>query len=264
MGWLEGQTALVTGAGNGIGRAVVERYLAEGAAGVCVLDRKAEGLKELEALYPGKIVSVVGDVRDFEPHRAAVEAAVAAFGKLDILVGNAGVFDFHRPLHSYTPETLVETLDELYAINIRGYLFSAMAAREALLASKGAAVFTASVASLHPAGGGIAYTTSKHAVAGVIRRLAYEWAPDIRVNGVGPGGTMTALGGTEALGQQDRTVSDKGDEKRAMIAAHLPLRFAQEPEDHAGVYVLLASRANSRAITGEIFMSDGGVGLRRA
>jgi cis-3,4-dihydrophenanthrene-3,4-diol dehydrogenase len=262
MGWLEGNVAVVTGAASGIGRAVVRRYIAEGAAGVSALDRNGEALADLAAEFPGKVVATVGDVRDYAPHQQAVAAAIQTFGKLDTLVGNAGIFDFHRPLASYTPDALTATLDEVMAINVRGYLYSAMAAREALIASRGAMIFTASVASLHAGGGGVAYTLSKHAVAGVIHRLAYELAPDVRVNGVGPGGTLTNLSGAEALGHRDRSVAARAAETEARMIAHVPLKAAQRPEDHAGLYVLLASRRDSGATTGELFMSDGGIGIR--
>jgi NAD(P)-dependent dehydrogenase (short-subunit alcohol dehydrogenase family) len=90
-----------------------------------------------------------------------------------------------RPLASYSAETLAATMDELLAINVRGYLYAAMAAREALLQSRGSIIFTGSVASFNAGGGGIVYTLAKHAVVGVVRQLALELAPDIRVNCVG-------------------------------------------------------------------------------
>jgi cis-3,4-dihydrophenanthrene-3,4-diol dehydrogenase len=84
----------------------------------------------------------------------------------------------------------------------------------------------------------------------------------VRVNGVAPGGTLTNLSGTDALGHGKRSIADKAAEAKKRIAAAVPLRFAQKPEDHAGLYVLLASRENSSATTGEVFMSDGGIGIR--
>ncbi len=261
-GWLEGQVAMVTGAANGIGRAVVERYLQEGARCVICVDCVATGLEELAARYPARIETVVGDVRDYTTHERAVELAVNLHGGLDVLVGNAGVFDFRRPLRSYTPESMIATMDELFAINIRGYLFAAMAARKALADSRGSMIFTASVASFHAGGGGILYTMGKHALVGMIRQLALELAPDIRVNGVGPGGTLTGMHGTHALGQDQRTIGVDPQAFDARVGAAVPLGFAQRPQDHAALYVLLASRDNARAITGEIFMSDGGMGAR--
>ncbi len=260
MGWLDGYSAVVTGGAGGIGRAVSDRFVAEG-AGVCVLDRDEAAVAALEASSAGHMRGVAGDVRDYASHAHAVEAATAAFGKLDVLVANAGVFDFNRPLAAYDPQTLTAALDELLAINLRGYLFAVMAAREALRSSGGSVILTVSIAGFHAGCGGIAYTAAKHAVVGVVRQLALELAPEIRVNGVGPGGTLTDLRGTEALGHAARTI--RGIPAVAeRIAASVPLQLAQRPEDHAGLYVLLASRENARAITGEVLMSDGGVGVR--
>jgi cis-3,4-dihydrophenanthrene-3,4-diol dehydrogenase len=262
MGWLTGDVAAITGGGSGIGLAVARRFLVEGAAGVAILDRDVSAAAALEKDYSGRIVTIRGDVRDYAAHAEMIERATRTFGKLDVLVGNAGVFDFHRPLESYSPETLVATFDEIFTINLRGYMMAAMAARPALKESRGCMIFTASVASFHAGGGGVLYTAVKHAVAGMIRQLAKEMAPDIRVNGVGPGGTLTNLSGTDALGHGSRSLADKAAEAKERIAAAVPLRFAQTAEDHTGLYVLLASRENSRATTGEIFMSDGGVGIR--
>jgi len=262
MGWLENSTAIITGAADGIGRAVALRYLEEGAKGVVVLDRNLDPLSEALAAHPDRLIAVQGDVRDYQAHARAVDLAVRKFGSLDVLVGNAGVFDFRRPLHSYSPETLGQTLDEIFAINLRGNLFAAHAARDALIASKGSMIFTTSVAGLHAGGGGVVYTSSKHAIVGMIRQLAADMAPDVRVNGVGPGGTLTSLRGSEALGQETRSMADSHEALSERIGNAVPLRFAQDPEDHAGLYVLLASRRNARAITGEVLMSDGGIGIR--
>jgi cis-3,4-dihydrophenanthrene-3,4-diol dehydrogenase len=262
VGWLEGYVAAITGGASGIGLAVARRYLKEGAGGVAVLDRDTGGLSPLAAEFPGRVIAVAGDVRDAAAHAELVDKAVQGYGKLDVLVGNAGIFDFRRPLESYTPETLAAAFDEIFAVNLKGYMLAAMAAREALAKTNGSMIFTASVASLYAGGGGILYSAVKHGIVGFIRELARELAPTIRVNGVGPGGTLTNLRGSEALGHADRSLADAAAEVEARIAAAVPLRFAQRPEDHAGLYVLLASRENSRAVTGEIYMSDGGVRVR--
>jgi cis-3,4-dihydrophenanthrene-3,4-diol dehydrogenase len=262
LNWLNNQVAAITGGGSGIGLAVARRFLHEGAAGVVILDRDTSAVDDLDAAFPGKVHGIQGDVREFGTHQAMVATAQREFGKLDVLVGNAGVFDFHRPLASYNDQTLSSTFDEIFAINLKGYMLAAMAAREALTASGGSMIFTGSVASLHAGGGGVLYTAVKHAVVGMIRELAKELAPHVRVNGVGPGGTLTNLRGTDALGHAERSIADKAAQAKERIAAALPLRFAQEADDHAGIYVLLASRENSRAVTGQIIMSDGGVDIR--
>lgn len=261
-GWLSGYVAAVTGGASGIGRSVVERYLEEGAATVVVLDRDTQRLEELRAACPARVVVLQGDVREMASHQAMVEAALKHGGRLDVLVGNAGVFDFNRPLHSYTPDKLVATLEEIIAVNVRGYLLAAMASADALAASRGSMVFTCSIAGFHAGCAGTLYTISKHAVVGLVRQLALELAPEVRVNAVAPGGTLTDLRGTAALGHDRRSIGIQLEETAGAIANSTPLGFAQEPCDHAGSYVLLASRENARAITGEVLMSDGGVGVR--
>lgn len=262
MGWLNGYVGAITGGSTGIGRAVAARYLAEGAKGVVVLDRDVTALADLRDQHGERLITVQGDVRDYQSHERMVAAAVESFGGLDVLVGNAGIFDFYRPLRGYSPDLMTSTFEEMFNVNLRGYLYAAMAAREPLFKSRGSMIFTTSVAGLHAGGGGILYTSSKHAIVGAIRQLAAEFAPDVRVNGVGPGGTLTNLSGTAALGHANRSMADKREEAEARISAAVPLRFAQQPEDHAGLYVLLASRENSRATTGEVLMSDGGIGIR--
>jgi NAD(P)-dependent dehydrogenase (short-subunit alcohol dehydrogenase family) len=262
VGWLQNYVAAMTGGGSGIGLAVVRRYLEEGAAGIAVLDRDVSALDVLEREFPNRLIAIAGDVRDFASHRQMIAATGDRFGKLDVLVGNAGIFDFHRPLEGYAPDVLSAAFDEIFAVNLKGYMLAALAAREALVASRGSMIFTASVASFHAGGGGVLYTAVKHAVVGMIRELARELAPDVRVNGVGPGGTLTNLRGTVALGHAERSMADRAAETEARIAHHVPLRFAQRPNDHAGIYVLLASRENSPATTGEVIMSDGGIGIR--
>jgi len=94
----------------------------------------------------------------------------------------------------------------------------------------------------------------------MIKQLAYEMAPDVRVNGVAPGGTITNLGGSSSAGQGDSKLSDIPDVDK-LIEGMTPMGFASEPEDHSGLYTLLASRENSRYVTGTIINSDGGIGF---
>jgi NAD(P)-dependent dehydrogenase (short-subunit alcohol dehydrogenase family) len=97
-------------------------------------------------------------------------------------------------------------------------------------------------------------------VLGMIKQLAYEVAPDVRVNGVAPGGTMTNLGGSAVAGQADAKLSEiPGVDK--LISDMTPLGFISKPEDHAGIYLLLASDKNGGYITGSVINSDGGIGI---
>ncbi len=260
MGWLDGEVALVTGGGSGIGRAVVERYVEEGAR-VAVMDRVADRGDELRARFGDKVTAVGGDVSRLDDNRHAVAATVAAFGRLDIFVGNAGVLDGFIPLAQMPEDKLAAACDELFAVNVKGCILGAKAALDELGKNSGCMIFTASGAGFTSAGGGVIYTASKHAVVGIIRQLAVELGPKIRVNGVAPGGTMTDLRSVAALSLEDRSqFAIPGARDR--IAAGNPLQLALEPADLAGAYVFLASRANAHGITGSVVSVDAGSTLR--
>lgn len=260
MRWLEGQVALVTGGGSGIGRAVVERYVEEGAR-VAVMDRVAGRGQELRTRFGDKVIAIEGDVSQLADGKRAVAETVTAFGQLDIFVGNAGVLDGFIPLADMAEDKLAAACDELFAINVKGCILGAKAAIDELAKNAGCMIFTASGAGFTSAGGGVIYTASKHAVVGIIRQLAVELGPQIRVNGVAPGGTMTDLRSVAALSLEDRSqFSFPGAAER--IAAGNPLRLALEPADLAGAYVFLASRANARGLTGSIVSVDAGSTLR--
>lgn len=262
-GRLKGAVAVVTGAASGIGRAVIDRFLSEGAHGVIAVDRDCEPLAALAAQGAGRVETVVGDVRSVAVNEAAVQRAQDVYGKLNVVVANAGIFDFHRNLVDYPVDSLEMAFDEIFDINVLAPLKLARAAHAALAEHRGSLIVTASTSSKHPGGGGILYVASKHALLGVVRRLALEFAPLVRVNAVGPGGTLTNLRGAEANQDGDRSLADNADRSARRIAATTPLAFAQQPTDHADLYVLLASATEGRAMTGEILMSDGGIGVRK-
>ncbi|MFE9651059.1 SDR family NAD(P)-dependent oxidoreductase [Streptomyces sp. NPDC006365] len=260
-GWLEGEVALITGGGSGIGRAVALRYLAEGAR-VVVLDRDAGQPGDL----PDGVLTVAGDVRSPDDLHRAVEATVERFGKLDILVPNAGIWDYHRSVTRLSGKELSEAFDEIFGINVKGYVLAVEAAWRELVRSRGSIVMTLSNASFHTDGGGPLYTASKHACLGLLRQFAYELAPQVRVNGVAVGGMRTKLRGPESLGLQDRTLEASfakneasGDKQPPLIPLH---DCGVEPEDFTGPYVLLASRTNSGTVTGAVIPADGGIAVR--
>jgi NAD(P)-dependent dehydrogenase (short-subunit alcohol dehydrogenase family) len=260
VGWLDGQTALVTGGGSGIGRAVVARFIAEGAR-VGVLDRVPGRAEDLKREFGDAVVAIAGDVARLADNKQAVAATVAALGRLDIFVGNAGVFDNFLSLADFPEENLADAYDELFGVNVKGCILGAKAALPELMKTDGSMVFTASVAGSNSGGGGPLYTASKHAVVGLIRQLAVELGPRIRVNGVAPGGTITDLRGLSILRQEGRSqFADPGSEER--LRANNPLQIALAPGDVAGAYVFLSSRTNARGITGTILMVDAGATLR--
>lgn len=257
---LEGQVALITGGGSGIGLGIVRRFVAEGAR-VMVLERMADRVRELEAGFGGSVKAVQGDVTSMRDNHRAVAEAVSAFGKLDIFIANAGVFDRYKRMDESDDETLEAAFDELFAVNVKGCFLGAKAALPELMKSQGSMTFTASGAGLNSMGGGTIYTASKHAVVGLVRQLAVESAPSVRVNAVAPGGVLTDLRGLEAMDQDGESqFSQPGSGQR--LRANNPLELAMQPEDLAGAYVYLSSRTDARGITGTILSVDAGSGLR--
>jgi 2,3-dihydroxy-2,3-dihydrophenylpropionate dehydrogenase len=265
-GWLEGEVALITGGASGLGRAVALRYLAEGASVVAVdRDRaKLEAVVAAAGEHADRVLTVPGDVRSPDDLHTAVRAAVDRFGKLDILVPNAGIWDYHRSVTRLTGHELAEAFDEIFAVNVKGYLLAVEAAWRELVATRGSIVMTLSNASFHTNGGGPVYTASKHACLGLVREFAYELAPKVRVNGVACGGMRTGLRGPESLGLEGRAIEDSF--ARSEAAGELPnvplYEASVEPEDFTGTYVLLASRRNSGNITGAVVPVDGGIAVR--
>lgn len=259
MGWLDGQVALVTGGGSGIGRAVVARFVAEGAK-IGIMERVAARTDELRRDFGPAVVAVAGDVTRLDDNKRAVAETVRAFGRLDIFIGNAGVFDGNQRFDELAEDRLAAAFDEQFAVNVKGLLFGVKAVLPEMSKTGGAMVFTASVAGFNSGGGGALYTASKHAVVGLIRQLAVELGPQIRVNGVAPGGTMTDLRGLSALGREDHShFSDPGTEGRLR---NNPLQLALMPDDLAGAYLFLASGGHARGITGTVVRVDSGSMLR--
>jgi NAD(P)-dependent dehydrogenase (short-subunit alcohol dehydrogenase family) len=252
--------ALVTGGGSGIGLGIVTRFLAEGAR-VGVLERHANRVAQLQRDFGQAVYAVQGDVTRLEDNTRAVAETVRVFGQLDIFVGNAGIFDRFLRLDEFPEEQLSAAFDELFGVNVKACFLGAKAALPELLKTAGCMVFTASVAGLNSGGGGALYTASKHAVVGLIRQLAAELAPHIRVNGVAPGGVRTDLRGLVAMGQGEQShFADASIAER--MRTNNPLQIALQPDDLASAYVLLASRANARGITGVVITADAGTSLR--
>lgn len=262
MGWLQGQVALITGGTGGIGRAVVRRYVAEGAR-VGVMARDAGQLAQLKGELGDAIVTVQGDVAKYQDNQRALATTLEAFGRLDTFVGNAAVFDYFTRLDRITPEDFESAFQRLFAVNVQGYLLGARCCIDALRETRGSMIFTLSNSAFYAGGGGILYVTAKHALVGMIRQLAYELAPDIRVNGVAPGATNTPMKSLDGLNKKSVPLNQiPGFEESA--AQSMPLRRIAEPEDHTGHYVLLASRENSGLTTANIIHSDGGWEIRSA
>jgi 2,3-dihydroxy-2,3-dihydrophenylpropionate dehydrogenase len=261
MGSLDGTVALVTGGGSGIGRAVVERFVHDGAkVGVLELSpAKAEDLRE--AFSPEAVVVTEGDATSLADNERVVDDTMKAFGALDSLVCVVGVFDYFIELPDLPKDKISEAFDQIFAANVKSSLLGVRASLPHLLDSEGNVILTISNAGFYPGGGGPLYTASKFAARGLVIELAYELAPKVRVNGVAPGGTLTELRGIPALDNDDMSLKDLPDVEGLMASVN-PLGVAAQPGDHAAAYALLAGKENIRAITGTIINSDGGLGVR--
>ncbi|GAB3348251.1 3-(cis-5,6-dihydroxycyclohexa-1,3-dien-1-yl)propanoate dehydrogenase [Amycolatopsis echigonensis] len=257
--WLAGKRALIVGSGSGIGRAVVDAYLAEGAR-VAVLERDEAKCVKLSAEIPGLPV-VTGDATTREANEEAVATAVSAFGGLDVLVNCVGVFDFYRGICELDADQIDDAFDEIYRVNVKSHLHAVKAALPALRESGGTIILTESTSAYYPGRGGVLYVSTKFAVRGLVVAMAHELAPGIRVNGVAPGGTLnTDLRGIGSLGQDERRLNDTPGRARE-LAARVPLQVALSGEDHAWSYVFLASD-RSRGVTGGVVHPDGGIGIK--
>jgi len=262
--WLDGRRALVVGAGSGIGRAVVDAFLQEGAR-VAVLERDADKCAALREALPEMPVTE-GNATTRAANDDAVAAAVAAFGGLDVLVNCVGIFDFYRGVSELDAELIDEAFDEIFRTNVKSHLHSVRAALPALrdAASRGSTsvvLLTESTSGYYPGRGGVLYVSSKFAVRGMVTALAHELAPDIRVNGVAPGGTLnTDLRGPASLDLDGKRLDDTPG-RAADLAGRVPLQVALSGPDHAWSYVFLASD-RARGITGDVLHPDGGMGVK--
>jgi NAD(P)-dependent dehydrogenase (short-subunit alcohol dehydrogenase family) len=188
--------AVVTGAGSGIGRATVHRLVDEGATVVAV-DLAADGLATTtsEASRPDAVTSLAGDVRDPALAPAAVEAALALAGRLDLLVNGAGILRFE---HSH--EADMDAWEQVLAVNLTGTFRCCRAAIPALLDGGGAIVNVASTSSLFGHPWAAAYASSKGGVLALTKTLAVEYAKQgLRANAVCPGSIDTPIAGAFAL-----------------------------------------------------------------
>jgi NAD(P)-dependent dehydrogenase (short-subunit alcohol dehydrogenase family) len=265
MGQLDGEVALLTGGGSGIGRAVVDRYVEEGAR-LGVVDIVQERLDELSAKHGDRVTCILGDVTTVEGNQRAVAQTVAAFGKIDVFIANAGLGDAFRELADIPAEEVGKIYDEIFDLNVKAVIIGARVVLPELLKTEGSIIVTLSNSSFYPDGGGVMYIGSKHAALGVVRQLAHEFAPHVRVNGVSPGATKTdirmpASFGLDERGQRIRTHTHPSNSDRE-VERVTPLRMHAWPEEHAGAYVLCASRRDGRAMTGSVVQTEAGLGIR--
>lgn len=247
----EGKVALVTGAGSGIGAATAERLAAEGASLVLVGRREAP-LREVAARC-GNALVCAGDVASAEDSQRAVDAAIEAFGRIDVLVANAGI-----AIPGGTLGMPMQDWQQSLDVNLSGPLHNIRAVLPHFLAQKGGAiVLLSSLAGLVGVPGNVSYTATKTAVIGLARAIAAEFGPaNVRCNAVCPGWshsemTQATFGGISAMTGIPR------DEVVARLERQVPLRRVSQPSEIAGAIAFLASD-DASYITGTTLAVDGG------
>ena len=253
-----GGSAIVTGGGSGLGRAIA-RALAAGGAPVAVVDLLPEGGKatvdEITATG-GRAVALTSDVSRWADVDAAVAAAVGELGPLGIMVNAAGILDGYAPADELTPTVW----ERVVAINLTGTFFGARRAlAEMLPRGRGRIINIASVAGLVGAGGGPAYTASKHGVVGLTRQLAVAYAErGITVNAICPGSILTGLraNSTRILGADAPPMRGIGGDEAAIRAA-TPVGRRGTVEEVAAAACYLASE-EAAYVTGHTLVIDGG------
>ena len=226
---LFGKVALITGAGSGIGRAAARLFTQAGAR-VGITDRNREALDETAALLPADAaVSVPGDIVDPATIDELTAAAVARFGPVDVLFNNVGVLIL-KSLMDTTPADF----DQLMHVNCLSYLI-AMQRVVPEMRSGGSVINVSSVGGLVALPNVSAYCPSKSAVIGLTRAAAAEFAPDVRVNVICPGGVSTPMSDAHL-----ESFADKEAATRLLTGRQLIKRYAR-PEEIANVALFLAS-----------------------
>jgi NAD(P)-dependent dehydrogenase (short-subunit alcohol dehydrogenase family) len=191
-----------------------------------------------------------------------VAETVKAFGRLDSFVGAAAISEFTMFFTQMPIEKVEETFNEVIGVNLKGYVLGALAAVPELRKTEGSIVLTLSPAGFFPGGGGPVYTLSKHAGVGLVRQLAFELAPTIRVTAVSPGAIPGSdLRGPSALGQQEMSLQGiPREQHEAMVKRVTPLAMYPDPEGYFPIYALLAGQ-DSKLTTGAVFHWDQGTQL---
>jgi NAD(P)-dependent dehydrogenase (short-subunit alcohol dehydrogenase family) len=250
---LENKVVVLTGAGSGIGLAVVKLFAREGAH-LMLAGRNETALKDAVALAgAGKAGYVVTDVSRPEDNQRLIKAAEDRFGGIDVFIANAGVEGATAPIVDYP----IEAFDQVMAVNVRGVFLGLKYAIPALKKRVGGSIIiTSSIAGIKARGqGNSAYVASKHAEIGLMRTAALECAPfNIRVNAVLPGPTDTRM-----IRNIEEGRSPGAPEKaREALLAGLPLKRYGTVEEIANLMLFLASEESS-ICTGGVYTADGGL-----
>ncbi|MDF0603009.1 SDR family NAD(P)-dependent oxidoreductase [Psychromarinibacter sp. C21-152] len=245
-----GKTAIITGAGTGIGAAIAERFAEEG-GNVILTGRRAAPLDAVAARTGG--VAVAGDASDGAHMSGLVDLARDRFGGLDVMVCNAGGFGFG---------TLTETGEEDWSNAVQANLTtayaSARAALPALTERRGNVLMMASIAGLAAGPEACGYVTMKHGLLGLAKSIARDFGPQgVRCNAICPGWVRTEMADMEMAELMERKGLATVDEAYALVTRDVPLRQPADGADVAAAAAFLCSD-EARMITGSILTVDGG------
>ena len=257
MARLTGKVAIITGGAGGIGLATAQLFTGEGAQ-VLLVDRNEAALQSaLDAIASTAASYVVADITQPEQVEHYVQTAIERYQGVDILLANAGVEGVVQPIPDYP----VDVFDQVMAVNVRGVWLGLKYAIPALRARGGGSIIiTSSTAGIRGSMGLSAYTTSKHAVIGLMRTAALECAPwGIRVNTVNPAPIETRM--MRSLEEMRTAVAGTSatvERTKEIIAARIPLKRYGAPEEVGRLMLFLASDESSFC-TGGVYMVDGGI-----
>ena len=246
MARYDGKVAVVTGASRGIGLAIAQRLVDEGAQ-VCVTARKQEALDAavagLQETRAGSAIAVAGSADDVEHQKQAVARTLEEFGRIDLLVNNTGINPTYGPLMQLDPHVARKIVE----VNCLAALSWVQHVHAAWLGENGGAVVNvASVAGLRPAPGIAFYGATKAMLIHLTEELAVELGPTVRVNAVAPAVVKTRFATALYEGREEE------------VAAAYPLRRLGVPEDVAGAVAYLGS-SDAAWVTGQTLTVDGGL-----
>jgi NAD(P)-dependent dehydrogenase (short-subunit alcohol dehydrogenase family) len=242
----EGKVAVVTGASRGIGLAIAQRLVAEGAK-VAVTARKQEALDEAVASLggPDHAIAVAGKGDDVEHQSDTVKRAIETFGSVDLLVNNAGINPAYGPMIDLD----LEAARKIFEVNCLAALSWVQQVHRGWMGEHGGAVVNvSSVAGLKPAPGIGFYGASKAMLAHITQELAVELGPDVRVNAVAPAVVKTRFATALYEGREEE------------VASAYPLKRLGVPEDVGSVVAFLLSE-DAAWLTGQVVVVDGGLTL---
>ncbi|RDK10105.1 glucose 1-dehydrogenase [Cupriavidus lacunae] len=249
---LKDKVAIVTGASSGLGQAMALRFAREGAR-VLAVARRADKLEEIAARaadYPGGVVPFRGDMRDKDDIRRMVAVAVERFGRLDVLVNNAGINDDF----SAVADMKEELWHDVFALNLDAAFLACKFAVPHLIERRGNIINIASIGGTEYGRSGVAYTASKHALVAMTKHTAFNYAPTgLRCNVICPGPVETPM--VQAAMEQAASMNRDGA-RRANSGMKNLVRIG-EPEEISNIACFLASDEAS-LLNGAVVVADAG------